>query len=55
MLFVLAVAVLGGIGYAIGNGKGRGVEGALWGALLGIIGVVVIALRGPAPGPDDSV
>ena len=36
-----------GIGYAIGKSKGRPMAGAVWGALLGVIGWIVILI-----GPD---
>lgn len=35
------------LGYFIGKEKGRATEGLLWGLFLGIIGVIIIALRGP--------
>lgn len=35
------------VGYFIGNGKGRGGDGAVWGLLLGPLGWLVVAL-----GPD---
>lgn len=44
MIWVLMAVV----GYFIGEPKNRGVEGALWGGLLGVIGIVIIALRKPA-------
>jgi hypothetical protein len=39
----------GGVGYAIGNAKGRGPSGFWWGFLLGVIGWIVIALMSPTP------
>jgi hypothetical protein len=38
-----------GIGYAIGNAKGRGTEGLLLGLILGVIGIIIIALLKPRP------
>lgn len=42
--FALAVAVLGGIGYACGSTKGRGPLGFLLGVLLGPIGWIIVLL-----------
>ena len=40
--------VVGGfVGYLSGDGKGRGVEGFWWGAILGWIGWIIIALAAP--------
>lgn len=38
----------GGIGAAIGNSKGRGGAGLALGLLLGIIGVIIIAVMSPS-------
>jgi hypothetical protein len=38
------VAVMGGIGYLIGNLMGRGVAGAVWGTLAGPFGWVVMGV-----------
>ena len=48
MLWFIVALVCAGVGYAIGNGKGRGTEGALWGFFLGVIGLIIIAVRSPA-------
>jgi len=43
-LLILLWALIGGlVGYAIGKGKGRPEAGAIWGALLGVLGWIVIA------------
>jgi hypothetical protein len=42
---LVIAAIFGTAGYFIGRPKGRAVEGAVWGALLGAIGLIVIALR----------
>jgi len=47
LLFVVAATT-------IGQGKGRGAEGFLWGLLLGLIGVLIIALYPPKPGFQAS-
>lgn len=44
---IVWVAIGGGIGYAIGNTKGRGNEGFWLGALLGWIGWIIVALLQP--------
>lgn len=36
------------LGWAIGKGKGRSADGLILGLLLGIVGVVIIALMKPA-------
>ncbi len=44
LVFFLFWVVLGGlVGYAIGKARGRPEAGAIWGALLGVIGWAVIA------------
>jgi len=47
--FGLWILIGGLVGHAIGKGKGRPAAGAVWGALLGVIGWLVIAA-----GPDMS-
>jgi hypothetical protein len=37
------------VGWAIGNPKGRGVEGAGLGFLLGVIGWIIVAVMSPTP------
>ncbi|MBK8609100.1 MAG: hypothetical protein IPL84_03935 [Chitinophagaceae bacterium] len=47
MEFLFIFAVLGLVGYLIGNGKGAGGIGCLLGGLLGPIGwIIVIAMSG---------
>lgn len=54
MGLVLVFAVIfGGIGYAIGKGKGQAGLGLVLGALLGLIGLIIIAVMKPAPGFDQ--
>jgi hypothetical protein len=49
MAIILVVAALCGVaGYFIGKPKNRAVEGAVWGFLLGVIGIIIIAVRKPA-------
>jgi hypothetical protein len=50
MVLAFLWAGCGVVSYMIGRSKGHGALGAVLGACLGIIGVVVIALLGPAPG-----
>ena len=50
MVYLLVALIFGGIGAAIGSGKGRTGLGFVLGALLAIIGVIIIALMDPAPG-----
>jgi len=45
--FLLLIVIGGLVGSAIGKARGRRKAGAVWGALLGVIGWVVIAA-----GPD---
>lgn len=42
--WLLSVVLCGWIGYAIGHGKNLSTEGAALGALLGILGVVIVAV-----------
>ncbi len=46
---IIGIAVGGGIGYSIGNAKGRGTEGFWLGALLGCLGWIIAALLQPTP------
>jgi len=46
-LFLLWVAVGGGVGYWIGSGKGRGGLGFVLGLLFGVIGWLIVALLQP--------
>jgi hypothetical protein len=58
VIWVIVVsAVCGAIGYNMAWRKNRpGVEGLLWGALLGVIGVIVVALlpAGPPRAPAGA-
>ena len=48
LVLVLGVWILcSGVGFAIGNTKGRGTEGFFWGLLAGIFGLIVIACKRP--------
>jgi len=47
VIYLIMFLVMGMIGYAIGNQKGRPVEGFFAGLLLGVIGLIFIALRKP--------
>jgi hypothetical protein len=53
MLLLMAAVVFAGLGYAVGNSRGRAAEGILWGFFLGPIGVAVVALR-PAATQDGQ-
>jgi hypothetical protein len=49
VVFILLWCGVGGIiGYAIGNSKGRGVEGFWLGLLLGVIGWIIVAFQHPS-------
>ena len=45
--YLIGALVIGGIGAAIGDRKGRAAQGFWLGALLGLIGVIIIACLGP--------
>ncbi len=45
---VFGIAVGGGVGYAIGQGKGRAAAGFWLGALLGVIGWIIVAVMEPS-------
>ena len=47
MVFLLIWAACAVGGYFIGKDKGRAGEGLAWGLLLGVIGLIIIACRGP--------
>jgi hypothetical protein len=48
LIFVVVWVICGGIGYAIGNSKGRAGAGLALGLFLGIIGIVIIAVMQPS-------
>jgi hypothetical protein len=50
MVYLLVALIFGGIGAAIGSGKGRTGLGFILGFLLSLIGVIIIALMDAAPG-----
>ena len=53
MFWVIVWLASAGLGYAIGNSKGRAAQGLVLGLLLGVIGVIIIAVMKPsadAPG-----
>ena len=53
MAVILVVAIVCGVaGYFIGKPKNRAVEGAAWGFLLGVVGLIIIAVRKPAEPKD---
>jgi hypothetical protein len=55
-LLLVIGAISAFVGYMIGEPKERGASGALLGGLLGLIGLVIIAVMKPLPetqGPVD--
>lgn len=48
IFLVLWVGIWGGIGAAVGSGKGRTAAGFWLGALLGVIGVIIVAVMSPS-------
>ncbi len=43
VITLVLMAFFGGVGYAIGNKKGKGVLGLILGSMLGVIGWIVLA------------
>ncbi len=52
--FALAVGLFGGIGYFIGDARGRGPLGFLLGLLFGPIGWVIVLLLSPEDGASAA-
>ena len=48
-VFVIVWVVCALVGWAIGNSKGRGTAGFFLGLLLGVIGLIIIAVMRPTP------
>jgi Protein of unknown function (DUF2510) len=53
-VLVIVWAVCGFIGWRIGDGKGRGGLGAFLGVVLGLIGIVIIAVIPAKKSPYDA-
>ncbi len=53
-LVILIWVACAGLGYAIGNSKGRGTEGIVLGLLLGVIGLIIVACLKPKVQPAMS-
>jgi hypothetical protein len=53
-VYVIIWAVCGFIGWKIGDSKGRGGLGALLGIILGLIGIVIIAVIPKKKSADDA-
>lgn len=51
MIYIIWL-LCGVIGYIIGEKKNRAVLGGVLGVALGVIGVIIIAVMGPAPDPN---
>ncbi len=47
LLWIGGALVFGLLGLALGSGKGNSLAGLFWGALLGPIGLVIVALLSP--------
>lgn len=59
LFLLLWVGLWGGVGAAVGSNKDRAVEGFWLGVLLGIIGIIIVALMSPGssasrPGPSQK-
>ncbi len=52
-VLIVVMLICGGIGAAIGNSKGRLGLDIVLGALLGLIGIIIIAVLDPAPKAED--
>lgn len=49
MVYLIVAIIFGAIGAAVGSGKGRTGLGFILGALLSLIGVIIIAVMDPSP------
>lgn len=55
MIYLYIWLACGLVGYKIGDGKGRGVEGAIVGGLFGVLGIIIVWVWKPKPEAPASI